>query len=92
MVPALLPIVLVAAWPAVSAATVIDKERFSGSGSDTVEECGRTLDHTFSFTGTGHVRVGKGEAGPGVLRALQRRLRTRSPIRTPAARTPRRDA
>ena len=61
MVLALLPIVLVAAWPAVSAATLIDKDRFSDSGSDTVEECGRTLDHTFSFTGTGHVRVGKGK-------------------------------
>ena len=62
MVLALLPIVVVAAWPAVSAATVIDKDRFSESGGpEAVEECGRTLDHTFSFTGTAHVRVGKGK-------------------------------
>ena len=58
---ALLGAVALAAWPAMTGATVIDKQRFSDSGTDTVEECGRTLDHDFSFTGTGHVRVGKGK-------------------------------
>jgi hypothetical protein len=60
-IPALLGAVVLAAWPAMAGATVIDKQRFSDSGTDTVEECGRTLDHEFSATGTGHTRVGKGK-------------------------------
>lgn len=58
---ALLAAGALAAWPALTGATVIDKQKFADAGTDTVEECGRTLDHAFSFTGSGHVRVGKGK-------------------------------
>jgi hypothetical protein len=53
--------VLALAAASTASATMYDRERYGGEGAYSYDDCGFWVDVTFTFSGTAHIRTGKGK-------------------------------